>query len=158
MRPTSAGPPDSTYCEFFVNVWHRYDPFAVLAAFRPTEWGSGYIPIGPLQHFRNANVHGFTHYLDHPLVHVPIINAALGPTADGTDPITESDQATVLLDYPDTPTMACDAQIAQIKQQALALTQAADLEETIIGIAEFLATARQAADACKPLFSKDMFA
>lgn len=157
VRPSSAGGAHTTYCQYFVNIWHRFDPFVLAGPFRPTTWGPGYVPIGPLEHFHNANVHGFTHYLDHPLVHVPLINAALGVKPDGTLPISASDQQKVLDNYPVTPAQGCDVQIEQLKASALAVANATDLEETVIAIAEFLAAARQAADACKALFSPDMF-
>jgi hypothetical protein len=152
VRPTTAGTADDTYCQFFVNVWHRFDPFVLLGPFRPTAWGENYIEIGPLNHYRQANIHGYTHYLDHPLVHVPIINGALGLPV-----ITDAEQANELANYPMTPSAGCDAQIAAIKQKAQELANAVDFEEVIIGICEFLATAKHAADSCQALFSKDMF-
>ena len=152
VRPTSAGTANDTYCQFFVNVWHRFDPFVLLAPFRPVTWGDNYIPIGPLEHFHSANVHGYTHYLDHPLVHVPIINGALGEPI-----ISDVDQEKVLASYPVTSSKGCDAQITAVIQKAQELAHAEDLEEAIIGISEFLAVARQAADSCKALASKDMF-
>lgn len=152
VRPTTAGTAGNTYCQFFVNVWHRYDPFVSLAPFRPARWGENYVPIGPLEHFHQPNVHGYTHYLDHPLVHVPIINGSLGEPI-----ISDADQAKALAAYPVTPAKSCDAQIATIIEKAQELANAADLEEAIIGMSEFLAAAQQAARACRALYSKDMF-
>ena len=152
VRPTTAGSAGSTYCQFFVNVWHRDDPFTLMAPFRPGNWGENYVPIGPLEHFHQANVHGYTHYLDHPLVHVPIVNGALGEPI-----ISETDQANALAAYPVTPAKTCDAHITKIIQKAQELGDAQDLEDAIIGIAEFFATARRAARSCKALSSKDMF-
>jgi hypothetical protein len=157
VRPSTAGKAGETYCQFFNNDWHRFDPFAVSAAFRPGTWGDNYIPIGPLGHFHNANVHGFTHYLDHPLVHAPLINAALGPGPDGRFPISDADQNAALATYPVTIAKGCDAPIASVKDAAMALAGATDFEETIIGVSQFLASARQAADVCVALASKDMF-
>jgi hypothetical protein len=152
VRPTTAGAAGNTYCQFFVNASHRFDPFVLLAPFQPAGWGENYIPIGPLEHFHQANVHGYTHYLDHPLVHVPIINGALGVPI-----ITDADQAKAVASYPATSSKRCDAEIAAIAQKARDVAGAQDLEEAIIGIAEFLALAQQAAHDCKALFSKDMF-
>jgi hypothetical protein len=157
VRPQTAGSADATYCQFFVNVWHRFDPFVILAAFRPGTWGDGYIEIGPLEHFKNANVHGYMHYLDHPLVHVPLINAALGVDAAGEPAISAGDQAKLLATYPVKPLTTCLTEIERIKDKALAVGNATDLEEAIIAFSEFLATAKQAANDCKPLFSPDMF-
>jgi len=152
VRPTSAGSANDTYCQFFLNAWHRFDPFVLMAPFRPVTWGDNYIPIGPLEHFHSANVHGYTHYLDHPLVHVPIINGALGAPL-----ISDAEQAKVLALYPVTQAVGCEAQIAAVIQKAKELANAADLEEAVIGISEFLAVAQRSADACKALASKDMF-
>jgi hypothetical protein len=152
VRPTSAGTADNTYCQFFLNAWHRYDPFVALAPFRPTSWGDAYVELGPLEHWRQANVHGFTHYLDNPIVHAPIINGALGKPA-----ITDADQARELAKYPMLPPGGCAAEIAALKLKGQEVAHAADLEEIIIGIAEFLAASQQAAQACNGLVSKDMF-
>jgi hypothetical protein len=146
VRPISAGTADDTYCHFFLNAWHRYDPFVFLAPFRPTTWGPDYIELGPLDHWHQANVHSFTHYLDHPRVHAPIINGALGLPL-----ITDTDYATVLGVYKQTPASGCLAEIAAVQQKAQQLTQATDLEEIIIGISEFLATAQQAGRTCPEL-------
>lgn len=152
VRPTSAGTADDTYCQCFVNVWHRFDPFVGLGPFRPTSWGDDYVELGPLEHWRQANIHGYTHYLDHPRVHAPIINGALGKPL-----ITDAEQSRELATYPTNPIGGCVAEIALLKQKAQELANATDLEETIIGIAEFLDTAEQAAGRCNGLFSKDMF-
>lgn len=152
VRPTSAGTADDSYCQFFVNAFHRFDPFVGLAPFRPTSWGEDYVELGPLDHWRQANIHGFTHYLDHPLVHAPIINGALSLPL-----ITDADQARELATYSTTPPGGCVAEIALLKQKAQEVTHAMDLEEIIIGIAEFLATAEQAGKTCNGLLGKDMF-
>ncbi len=78
VRPISSGLASTSYCQFFVNTWHRWDPFVLGGPFRPSTWGEDYIPIGPLDHVQSLNVHAFSHYLDHPDVHSTIINAVLG--------------------------------------------------------------------------------
>src|SRR5689334_7717446 len=83
-RPVGGGRPGM--CQRFVEVWHACDPLAVARPFRPDDWGRNYREIGPLTHFRQANVHALGHYLDHPAVHVPLVNQALGgPVIDASE-------------------------------------------------------------------------
>jgi hypothetical protein len=53
------------------------DPFPAVCPFRPANWGSGYLAVENLDHLRQINVHGWTHYLSHPDVHCPIFRALL---------------------------------------------------------------------------------
>lgn len=55
------------YVESFVNVSHIADPVPAPMRFAPRTWGAGYREV-QLKHFRDANLHGFTHYLEHPAV------------------------------------------------------------------------------------------
>jgi hypothetical protein len=143
VRP--ATPERLGYCRKFFEVWHRYDPFAVAAPFRPATWGSGYRPIGPLSHFRQANVHGFTHYLDHPAVHIPIVNFALAEEV-----IPAQEEADAKARYPDVVSLECDQQIARMKAKSSAFAGVNDdLEQLVIGIAEFYALAKDAGSKCK---------
>jgi len=142
VRPVNG--PTRGYCQNFFEVWHRYDPFAVLAPFRPSDWGEGYVPIGPLSHFRQANVHGFTHYLDHPAVHIPIINQALGGEV-----ITRATEHTAIDAYPDFVSPECNQQIDRMKNVAKEFAGTnEDLEALVIRIALFYAAARTAASEC----------
>jgi hypothetical protein len=129
----------------FFEVWHRFDPFAIAAPFRPKDWGPGYQPVDPLSHFRQANVHGYTHYLDHPKVHVPIINYALRANA-----ITADKAADARAKYADIVSPECDQQIERIKAKAMELAAVGDdIEQVLIKVAEFYALARDASQKCR---------
>lgn len=145
VRPVMPDGSRDGYCRKFFEVWHRFDPFAILAPFRPGDWGKGYRPIGPLSHFRSANVHGFTHYLDHPAVHVPLINFALGEEA-----ITAREEAAALGAYADIVAPECGQQIGRVKAKATEFAAVGDdLQDLVIKIAEFYALARDAGASCQ---------
>jgi hypothetical protein len=149
VRPSSAGA-DGGYCQFFMNVWHRFDPVAVTAPFRPTTWGDGYTPVGPLEHFHEANVHAFDHYLDNPAVHVPIINATLGFAA-----VTADEARAARAAYPQIGSPECSAQIAALKAKVTEFDHAGeDLEDFVIRTSEFYALARRSAESCRGLLPK----
>lgn len=146
VRPVKPDGSQDGYCRKFFEVWHRYDPFAIATPFRPTDWGSGYRPIGPLQHFRQANVHGFLHYLDHPRVHIPLIQYALADAVIGD----EADEK--IAAYPDVVSKQCDAQIVAVRDKAKEFANVGgDLEEIAIKVAEFYALAQKMAEECKGL-------
>lgn len=55
------------YVESFINVRHIADPVPAPLRFAPRTWGDAYREIS-LKCYRDANIHAFTHYLDHPAV------------------------------------------------------------------------------------------
>jgi hypothetical protein len=147
VRPVPADGSGRGYCQRFFNAWHRWDPFVLAGPFRPTTWGDGYRPIGPLGHFRGANVHAYTHYLDHPAVHVPLINATLGFRAI---PAQEEEQA--LAEYVQIGAPECGQQIQLLKDIAKEFEHAEDdLQELVIRTAEFYAAAKRSSEACRGL-------
>ena len=141
-RPVGGGRPG--YCQRFFEVWHAVDPVAVTKPFRPDGWGKGYRTIGPLGHFRQANIHAFAHYLEHPAVHVPIVNQALGgPMIDAAE------AAAARGAFTDVTSPECAAQIAQIKAKALSFAGVGDdFERFVPRLSEFLALARSAGETC----------
>lgn len=60
-----------TACVRYVDVHHKWDPFPMVRPFRPEGW-QGFQEIG-VDHWADLNVHGFSHYLDHPQVHCALI-------------------------------------------------------------------------------------
>jgi hypothetical protein len=147
VRPAAADGSVAGYCENFFNVWHRWDPFVLAAPFRPTDWGDGYTAIGELDHVRSANVHGFAHYLDHPRVHIPLINATLGRGAVGRE-----EARSALAEYPAIGAPECSGQIQRLKDLAREFEHVGDdLERLAIELAGFLAAAQAAAEACRGL-------
>lgn len=73
VRPRRGGP---QYVRRFINVRHVADPVAAPLCFAPRRWGAGYSEIS-VRHLRDANVHGFAHYLAHPRVGGGILRALL---------------------------------------------------------------------------------
>ena len=147
VRPVAPDGSVAGNCDRFFEVWHRYDPFVLCGPFRPTEWGDGYRPIGPLAHFRGANVHGYTHYLDHPRVHIPLFNAAMGRTV-----IKAQEQEAAIAGYGEILSPECSQQIEALKAKAKEFEAVRDdLELLVIKAAEFYAVAKQAAEQCNGL-------
>lgn len=66
-------------CRHYLNAKHEWDPFPVPKEFRPlNDWPSvavrqeeRYLPIA-INAFQNKNIHGLSHYLSDPRVHVPL--------------------------------------------------------------------------------------
>jgi hypothetical protein len=108
VRPASAGSPG--YCERFFQFFHRYDPFTAAHAFTPQGWGTGYRYVGPLDHFARLNVHSWTHYLDHPAVHVALINQLYGDFV-----VDDRQLAAAVADYHPRPAAECAARLEEIK-------------------------------------------
>jgi hypothetical protein len=73
----------------FYNFGHELDPFLWVRPFRPVGWAD-YWQVTELRHVLTYNVHGYVEYLDHPAVHIPIINNVLG----GVIPRSEADEKT----------------------------------------------------------------
>jgi len=143
--PVGGGRPGM--CQRFFEVWHAFDPLAVTQPFRPADWGRNYREIGPLTHFRRANVHALGHYLDHPAVHVPLVNQALGgPVIDAAE------AAAARGAYPDVVAPACLTEIEELKAKARSFDGAGeDLGALVARLAELYALARHAAEECEGL-------
>jgi len=77
VRP---GPRNSTTtdCGRFYNFRQDVDPFLVVKRFSPVDFNGQLFTREVLTHYRHWNIHGFTHYLDHPRVHVRLFNKLLG--------------------------------------------------------------------------------
>lgn len=78
-------------CNYFINAYHQLDPFARVKQFEPgDEWLEGQ---NDAELFTNistnvinqVNVHGYTHYLENPKVHVPIFRKLIGEDAIDND-------------------------------------------------------------------------
>lgn len=79
VKPGSRG-----VCDYFINAFHMFDPFARIKQFEPgDEWLKGqnaddlYAPI-PTNVINQPNVHAYAHYLENPKVHVPIFRVLNG--------------------------------------------------------------------------------
>lgn len=85
----------------YLNFRHRLDPIPAVKAFSPAGWGPDFVAEESLDHLLEWNVHGFTHYLRHPDVHVPILNALLD------FPISEQQQRDAVSQLPAAPRSQC---------------------------------------------------
>ncbi len=85
-----------SYCTRFHSFRHELDPFCVLKPFTPppADFDPQFNLIRQLSHYRAMDIHGFEHYLDHPRVHVPLINSACG-----VDRITPDERDAALAGY-----------------------------------------------------------
>lgn len=70
VRPGGVEDP-SSYCGAYWNFRHEADPIPFPRLFEPAGW-KGYAGVA-VRHFYDANIHGLSHYLRHPRVHIPIL-------------------------------------------------------------------------------------
>jgi hypothetical protein len=91
VRPPLAEPdPQRFICRRFVNARHVLDPVGQVKAFRSeAEWPAAAArgltrDVFGLKHVHDVNVHGFCHYLCHPLVHREIFLRLVPERFDGT--------------------------------------------------------------------------
>lgn len=141
------------YCGGFFNYRHALDPFTAVKPFAPTNWGSDY--VAPAHEFDDLapdwNVHGFTHYLAHPAVHVPIINTML---ARANPLVSDAELANAIANYQPPALPPCQAVvqrfITRIQELSLKLrTTGGDIGTFIIAAAQFYAAIQEAKDACR---------
>ncbi len=64
-------------CSVFYNFRHELDPVCAVWRFAPEHFARSHYHHRDLTHYRDWNLHGFTHYLDNPRVHVHLINQIL---------------------------------------------------------------------------------
>lgn len=153
--PRSAVPVDSGpgtyYCTRFHSFRHEWDPFIRWAPLEPTSWGPGwgadFRAPAPFSQIQAANVHGFTHYLDNPAVHIPIINAMMGFSA-----IDKKEERDAIAAYPPLGSPECSAVVESLGAFIKSLPAAGEnLPEIAIQGSRFFAEVRKAAVACKGL-------
>ncbi|MCU0627507.1 MAG: hypothetical protein MUF21_13630 [Gemmatimonadaceae bacterium] len=63
---------DDAYLGAYVNLRHMLDPFPVPRRFEPQWAGRDFVAIDRLLHVSEFDVHGWTHYLANPEVHIPV--------------------------------------------------------------------------------------
>jgi hypothetical protein len=155
VRPTSADPNPASrqwYANKFFSFRHECDPFVRWAPFLPDKlgigpWGADFISPEPLNHYHSANTHGFMHYLDHPVVHIPLINNALGYFA-----ITANEEADAIANYPVIVSPKCQKEIDELRQFVASLPNSCD-DLVLLGtsIAMFYSQVKRAVEACSEL-------
>lgn len=78
VRPGPVEDPAS-YCGTYWNFRHEYDPVAIPRRFDAVGW-NGY-SLEVVSHYHDVNIHGFSHYLANPKVHVPILRKVVRRSA-----------------------------------------------------------------------------
>ena len=151
VRPLSAGQADGTapYLSYYYAFRHDWDPVASWQPFAPKAWGSGHTDVR-LRHVHQANVHGYTHYLRHPEVHVRLLRALLG-----WDVITDIEWHDRVASFPLIASRGCDHAIATLLQRFDALRQvptSRGLDEVAMGLFNFYRAVREARQHCEALF------
>lgn len=68
-------------CSLFYNYAHELDPVCAVWRFAPEHFSPRHYHHDVLRHYRDWNIHDFSHYLDNPRVHVHLINQLLGGRA-----------------------------------------------------------------------------
>ena len=137
------------YTEAYFNVRHTLDPVPAVRPFAPgASWSAKrYLAIDSLDHLLDLNVHDFRHYLDHPLVHIPLIRRMFGG-----DAVTPEEETRVTKLYPLKAAPPCPDRVRVMRDK---YRQMVDLLRgnnnpvaLIIAAAQFFASAKEAKDAC----------
>ena len=145
VRPPGSGP---SYVDAYFNFRHRYDPFPMVRPFGPVGWN----PIlfrerGDFEKVRQFNVHGLEHYLEDPRVHIPILRATVGEWS-----VTPAQEQSAIAQYEAMQEPQCAGELLRFKSSALRIIElaktGADPVALVIAGAQFLATAKEAYDAC----------
>lgn len=78
VRPGPVEDPAS-YCGTYWNFRHEFDPIAIPRRFDPAGWRNYTLEV--VSHYHQTNIHGLSHYLEHPKVHVPILRKVVRSSA-----------------------------------------------------------------------------
>lgn len=145
------------YCRRLYSFRHRWDPFTFWQTFAPTGWGDDFLCEPILTHVHSANVHGFTHYLSHPEVHVPIFNRLVSDPRLGRPVIDRKERRDAVAQFPSIQPTACALAIDTLKTRCEELIHAVqnpkDLDEIIPAGLGFYQAVRLAQQACPGLGS-----
>ena len=146
VRPPGSGP---SYVDAYFNFRHRYDPFPMVRAFGPVGWRpSRFKDRGDSEKVLQFNVHGLEHYLDDPRIHIPILRATVGEWS-----VTPAEELAAIAEYDAKDEPDCIGELVRFKSAALRIIElaktGADPVALVIAGTQFLATAKEAYDACK---------
>lgn len=128
---------------------HALDPFVLWRAFEPpAAWGAD-ARLLRIDHVHQANTHGYTHYLKHPLVHVALFRALFGDP----DVVSAAQEAQAIAAFPKFHPPECNAAIRALKTRltALAAQRPATLDELATNALAFYQAAKEARHACATL-------
>jgi len=127
-RPADADPPPDGMVGSYFSFRHELDPVAAVKTFRGDQHGwpaSGY-QDEVTKEVKDWNVHGYSHYLDNPVVHLRLFER-LWPRENWA-----SRRDGAILAYKASPGTPCPAAIAAVRQQ-LATILAPPLPQTPAG-------------------------
>lgn len=146
MRPPGGGA--ESYVDAYYNFRHELDPFPMVRQFAPVGWSpTRFVAAEESEKVLQFNVHGLEHYLEDPRVHIPILRATIGHWV-----VSPQEEAAAVRDYLAMEEPRCVAELLRFKAEAeriISLARAgADPLALIIAGTQFLAAAREAADAC----------
>ena len=134
------------YVRRYFDFRHAADPIPAVRPFAPVGWARGLSAVLGLDFFRAFNVHGFSHHLDSPRVHIPLLNALVARSI----PADEAEAA--ISAYPRVAGIGCAAELASFVDRAKGLVALVrgtdDPMRLVIAGAQFLAAAKAARDAC----------
>jgi hypothetical protein len=146
LHPTTGGQGES-YVEAYYNFRHRLDPFPMVKPFGPVGWGENYLAVENCEKVLDFNVHGLSHYLSDPRVHVPVLCGLIGQYA-----VTDDEYDAAVAEYDALEEPECIGALTAFRtnaQRLIALAQSgADAETLVIAGTQFLAAASEARDAC----------
>jgi len=146
IHPPTPSMPDG-YCGRYFNFRNVYDPFPWPAPFRPGWPSRFFTTVDDLNHVHQYNTHALDHYLDHPAVHLPILQALFGPH------VPPGDVQHAISHYDRCPLITrCRATLEKFTTTVAQLERELELfpepARLITAGARFLAAAQEAADAC----------
>lgn len=145
VRPPGAG--GASYLNWYYNFQHRFDPFPAVKPFAPVGWGRRYRAVLDGEERIDFHAHDFLDYLDDPQVHIPIYRALFG-----NDAVTSAEAEQALTSYAMRPLPPCAGELDSLRMRVEQIIALASVSGTptslIIAGAQFLAAAREAADAC----------
>lgn len=147
VHPISRNPA-AAYCARYYNFRHALDPFPAVRPFEPANWGSDFMtPAQRPNHLHDFNVHGFEHYLEHPAVHIPIINGMFGRI------VSKDDERAAIERFPRVPPdHPCQAKLVEAEARFRAMVDALGASDDPVDVVKtgvrFFAAAKEARDAC----------
>ena len=140
------------YCVRFYDFRHLLDPFTLVRPFAPSGWGDDLVATVGLRHIaEDWNVHGLTHFLDHPAVHIPILNALL---SRARPLIPDEEAAAAIANYTAPSLPPCQGAVQQLIDGSAELAasirgQQGDPLELVRAIARWYPLVEKARRACR---------
>jgi hypothetical protein len=159
VHASIVGPPNRPGLEgrWYVDQYHSFrhalDPMTLVRPFEqtPPRLGPSYVQPAALRHLTALDVHALAHYLQHPAVHLHLINGAFGGPVVPRAYLAERVDAY----HPPLPS-ACAAEVAALRSEVARIADRhQDAADPVVGlcatVAEYLALVQRLAAACPQL-------